>query len=136
MSCTVLCSSIELSSYVASSVLLSLLKIKSCALFHLRLVVNLLLQLKHNPCAWRRCISSYESRLMGVVSGVRVMVGCTRLLIGDHNNFHCLDSCSSFIRARLITFFNVRGLNIRISSEISDFSPPMKVPTSAFYVRP
>ena len=132
----VLCSSIELSSYVASSVLLSLSKIKSCALLHLCLAVNLSLQLEHSPCTWRRCISSHESRLMGVAGGVWVMVGCARLLVGDWNNFRCLDSCSSFIRARLIASFNVRGLNIRISSEISDFSPPIKVPTSAFCVHP
>ena len=105
-------------------------------MLHLCPAVNLSLQLKHSPCARRRCISSHESRLMGVAGGVWVMVGYARLLVGDWNNFHCLDNCSSFIRARLIASFNVRGLNSRISFEISNFSPPIKVPTNAFCVHP
>jgi hypothetical protein len=32
--------------------------------------------------------------------------------------------------------FNVLGLNIRIPSAISDFNPPMNVPTRAFCVQP
>ena len=43
-------------------------------------------------------------------------------------NLFVLAICSSFILARLMAFFNVLGLNIRIPSVISDFNPPMKVP--------
>ena len=41
-------------------------------------------------------------------------------------------SCSSFMRAKLVSSFKVLGLNIRIASEISDRNPPMNDPTSAF----
>lgn len=42
---------------------------------HLCLVVNFSLQLKHKPCARRRCIFSQVNRLYEVVGEFRVIVG-------------------------------------------------------------
>jgi hypothetical protein len=61
----------------------------------------------------------------GRVNGVRV--DCVGRV-----NFPYRIICSSFILAKLIVFFKVRGLNIRIASKISTLSPLMNVPTNAF----
>jgi hypothetical protein len=59
-----------------------------------------------------------------------------RFSSGGRVNLLVLANCSSLILARLMASFNVLGLNIRIPSAISDFNPPMNVPTRAFCVQP
>ena len=119
-----------------SSVCGSPSKISNCALVHLWPTVNLSLQLKHNPYVRQRCISSQDSRLKGTVGDARLGTGGVWLTIVGQNNLRWRVIWSSFIRARLMASFNVRGLNIRISSAISVFNPPVKVPTNAFCDHP
>jgi len=107
----------------------------NCGPRHLWHVVNLSLQLKLNPMVRLFCISSHDKRLTrkaGLMPAGSGRFGCGRLIWGGLVNLRCRTSCSSFILARLIASFSVRGLIIRIPSAISDFNPPIKVPTNAF----
>ena len=124
---------------IVSSNMVSLSRIKSWAFEHLCSVVNFSLQLKHKPCARRRCISSQDSLLKGTIGAALLMTGYAgsiQLISGGRNSFFYLVNCSSFIRAKLIAFFNYFGQNMRMSSDIYCLSPPMKVLTDAFYDHP
>ena len=114
-------------------------RINNCGFVHLWPAVNLSLQLKHKPWALRLCISSQESFLIGPVGEAQLLKICgggERLKCGDLTSLFCRCNCSSLILAKLIASLRVLGLNSRISSDISGFSPPMNVPTRAFWVHP
>lgn len=94
-------------------------------------------QLKQSPCARRHCISSHKSFQMGA-AGVGVVRFKVRMTGGQAGRVNCLcfSNWSSHIRANLMAFFNVWGLNSRMASDISSFRPPIKVPTKAFCIQP
>lgn len=60
-------------------------------------------------------------------------IGVKRSVRLDH---FCRYNWSSLIRAMLMASFSVLGQNSQITSIMSSRSPPMKVPTNAFWVQP
>lgn len=64
--------------------------------------------------------------IIGRASGMRLGCSGREILL-------CRCNCSPFMRAKLVAFFNVLGLNIQIISEIFECNPLMNDPKSIFY---